>query len=57
VKQMRNAFCATTQRVVVIPSDVSGQPICPIFKGQESLPPKKKPVTLVRDLYREDCRQ
>jgi len=28
-------YWAVTQRVVVIPSDVSGQPIGPIFKGKE----------------------
>jgi len=29
-------FLAITQRVVVIPCDVSGQPIGPIFRGKES---------------------
>jgi len=32
-------FWVITQRVAVIFTDVSGQPISPIFKGQKSLAP------------------
>jgi len=40
MKQMRTAlFCVITQQVVEFLTDVSGQPIGPIFKGQE---PKNK---------------
>ena len=37
LSQTRSAlFCVVMQRVVVISYDVSGQPIDPIFTGQES---------------------
>jgi len=56
-KQMGNPFWAITQRVVVIPFGRFKTTYRSHLQGSRNPPPKKKPVTLVRGLYREERRR